>query len=124
MKTTISLADLSFILESEKSIAQDKLKEYIFYRYATILSKFYKEFSLPLNEIANMLFYPYYNLEISFKFKIYKIDNKTFSSKKPNFFIRIFKKVSLHSIKISHQNIFVDDVILGIEQAKNLLIKI
>lgn len=124
MKTTISLADLSSILESEKSIAQDKLKEHILYKYATILPKFYKEFSLPLNKIANMLFYPYYTLEISFKFEVYKIGAKTFSSKKPNFFIRIFKKVSLHTIKISHQNIFIDDVILDIKQQKEIKINI
>ncbi|ABV67772.1 hypothetical protein Abu_1518 [Aliarcobacter butzleri RM4018] len=124
MKTTISLANLSSILESEKSIAQDKLKEHILYRYATILPKFYKEFSLPLNKIANMLFYPYYTLEISFKFEVYKIGDKTFSSKKPNFFIRIFKKVSLHTIKISHQNIFIDDVILDKKQQKEIKINI
>ncbi|BAK71133.1 hypothetical protein [Aliarcobacter butzleri] len=124
MKTTISLADLSSILESEKSIAQDKLKEHILYKYATILPKFYKEFSLPLNKIANMLFYPYYTLEISFKFEVYKIGDKTFSSKKPNFFIRIFKKVSLHTIKISHQNIFIDDVILDKKQQKEIKINI
>ncbi|MFY9080707.1 hypothetical protein [Aliarcobacter butzleri] len=124
MKTTISLANLSSILESEKSIAQDKLKEHILYKYATILPKFYKEFSLPLNKIANMLFYPYYTLEISFKFEVYKIGDKTFSSKKPNFFIRIFKKVSLHTIKISHQNIFIDDVILDKKQQKEIKINI
>lgn len=118
------MADLSSILESEKSIAQDKLKEHILYKYATILPKFYKEFSLPLNKIANMLFYPYYTLEISFKFEVYKIGDKTFSSKKPNFFIRIFKKVSLHTIKISHQNIFIDDAILNIKQQKEIKINI
>ncbi len=127
MKTSISLANLSLILESVNQKAQDRLKEYMTYKYITLLynlSKLCEESSFTLYKVANMLFYPHYTLEIDLEFKVYKIGDKTFSSKKPGLFIRLFKKVNVHSIKLSHQNIYLDDVILDTNEIKNLEIKI
>lgn len=124
MKTTISLADLLQILESEESKAKDKIKEFISYKYEIFLSKFQKDFSLTLDKVASMLFYPNYTLEINFEFKVYKIGNKTFIAKEPNFFIKIFRKVTVHNIKVSLQNISIDDVILDKKQIKEIKINI
>ncbi len=97
---------------------------FISYKYEIFLSKFQKDFSLTLDKVASMLFYPNYTLEINFEFKVYKIGNKTFIAKEPNFFIKIFRKVTVHNIKVSHQNISIDDVILNKKQIKEIKINI
>lgn len=95
MKTTISLVDLLLIFENEKSKIEDRLKKYISFGYTMM---------------------------IIFEFEVYKISNKSFSTKKPNFFIKLLKKVTAHKIKLSHQNIYIDGAIVDQKQANEIKI--
>lgn len=124
MRSVISLGSLSLALASEQTRSQKKFDDLLLSSYAKTLARLCSNYPLALDEVATMLFCPNYELSFSTKLKVYRVGSSYFAFKRPNFFIRLFRRVTTHKVEISQKHILFDDAVLSDKEIEQLEIRI
>lgn len=121
MSKKFSLYHIYISIEKERKKAE-KTAEYILENHKIKTAVFLQDkYNIPINQSLKMLYHMQYKAKLEIEMLLYK-HKGIYYLKKPSLWKRMFRKYENIKIKISEDNIFLDNKQINFEDAKEIFI--
>lgn len=121
MSKRLSLYNIYMGIENERKKAE-KTAEYILENHKIKVAVFLQnKYSIPVKQIFEMFYHIQYKAVLGIDICLYK-NGGIYYIKRPPLWKRIFKKYDSVKLKIAEDNIYIDNQLIGFDDAKEIFI--